>query len=102
MFRGEVELGESRSPARSLENDVFCNIGVAAGRREHVQDVPVVGGLREFSTCCQYARKYNDTCKDRIVIRPLKCFARMKMAEKTTKVVPKENENSLLTSGHPT
>ncbi len=67
MLYGEVELGESKRPTLRLVNDMSSNVDVEAGRREHVQDVLVIGKQREFSTCGEYVRKSSDACDDRIV-----------------------------------
>ncbi len=66
MLHSEVELGESKRPTLRLVTAASCNVGVEAGRREHVQDVLVIGEQREFSTCGEYVRKASDACHYRI------------------------------------
>ncbi len=67
MFHGEVEFGKSKSPTLRLVNDVSGDVGVEAGRREHIQDVLVASEQREFSTCGEQVRKASDACHDRIL-----------------------------------
>ncbi len=47
-------------------NDVSGDVGVEAGRREHIQDDLVVGEKKEFSTCGEFVRKASEACDESI------------------------------------
>lgn len=57
---------ETKSKTLSFMDDVSRDVRDETGGRKQIQDILVVSGNTDISTCSKYVRKPGDTCDGRI------------------------------------